>query len=66
MSMALVDTDKLLTPYEAAPIMDMSPRRVQKLCSEGRLGFKVGARYLITTKQAREFKANPPGRPSTK
>jgi excisionase family DNA binding protein len=39
--------DKLLTPKEAAERLGVSLRRAQKLCKDGRLGFRVGNRYVI-------------------
>ncbi len=61
--MPTIDTATLLTPEKAAPIMGLSIRRVQKLCSDGRLGIKIGRGYFIPKDEAKKFRTNPPGRP---
>lgn len=61
--MPTVNTDDLLSPSEAAVIIGVSKRRVNQLCSEGKLGFRVGKLFFIEHKQAKAFKPTPPGRP---
>lgn len=65
MEMALVNTDSLLTPSEAAPIVGVSRRRIQKLCQDGRLGCYIGGRWLIPKQEAVKFAKIPrqSGRP---
>jgi excisionase family DNA binding protein len=55
--------EDLLSTAEAAEVMDVSRRRVQALCKEGRLGLKVGRAYVIPRAQAEAFEPNPVGRP---
>ncbi len=66
MELAIVDTDKLLTPTEAAIVIGVTTRRVQTLCKDKRLGLKIGNRYFIEKTEARKFRPNPPGRPPSK
>lgn len=61
--MPTVNTEELLTPEKAAPIIGVTERRVQQYCEEGRLGMRIGRGYFITPEQARNFEANPTGRP---
>lgn len=68
MVMPTVNTESLLTPTEAADMLDLSERRVQRLCQEGRLGIMVGGRYLIPKQQVERFRKIPrrAGRPPSK
>ena len=56
---------KYLTTMEAAERLGITDRRVRKLCSEGRLGQKVGRDYLITSEDLSRFRRvnRRPGRP---
>lgn len=64
--MATIDTKTLLTPAQAAPLMGVSLRRVQRLCADGRLGLRIGRTYFIPRDEAKKFRPNPPGRPPAK
>jgi excisionase family DNA binding protein len=66
MAMPTIDTDKLLSPAQAAEIMGVSKRRVQKLCEEGRIGVRIVDRFYIDRDDAKKFRPNPPGRPAAK
>lgn len=46
----------LLSTIEAAEVLELTRRRVQKFCEEGRLGFRVGGRYAIPFEELRRFK----------
>jgi hypothetical protein len=63
MVMPIVNTDKLLSPSKAAPIMGVSTRRVHKYCEEGRLGLRIGRHYYIPMEQAKTFQPKANGRP---
>lgn len=53
--MASRKTEKLMTVPEAARVLELSDVRVRQLCQEGRLGRKIGARYIIDEQEVREF-----------
>lgn len=55
--------DKFLSVKEAAAALNLSVRRVQVLCKAGRLGARIGGRYLITEKEVAAFIRLPAGRP---
>jgi len=56
---------KLLTVAEAAEIRGVSPRRIRKLCEDGRLkAEKVGRDWLIDPRSLERLQALPPGRPA--
>ena len=55
--------DKFLSVKEAAAALSLSVRRVQVLCKAGRLGTRIGGRYLITEKEVTAFIRLPIGRP---
>jgi excisionase family DNA binding protein len=59
---------KLMTVPEAAKVLRLSDVRVRQLCQEGRLGKKVGSRYILEESEIRRFsKVNrPAGRKSSK
>jgi plasmid maintenance system antidote protein VapI len=63
MIMSSINLADLLSTTDAAAIIGVSPRRVNKLCQDGRLGVRIGNQYFITKQEAKKFKANPPGRP---
>jgi len=56
----------ILTCAEAAERLRVSPRRVAKLCSQGRLGKRLGGRWVIQEAELEQFRKQPrtPGRPS--
>jgi excisionase family DNA binding protein len=55
--------DKFISVKDAAFALHISMRRVQALCKAGRLGAKVGGRYLITKKEVDLFIRRPAGNP---
>lgn len=60
-----MSVNNLLTTTEAAEQLGISPRRVAQLCSEGRLGNKLGDRWVISQEELRQFEKIPrqTGRP---
>jgi len=62
------DPKDLLTPKQSAEILGLSLSRVHKLAAAGRLGFKVGGRYIITRSELAKFKElpRPVGNPNFK
>jgi len=46
---------QLLSVPEAAARLDLTPRRVRKFCVEGRLGQRVGGRWVITEDELAAF-----------
>jgi excisionase family DNA binding protein len=54
-----------MSTAEAAKRLGVTVRRVQKLCESGRLGIKVGGRYLITATQLDTYSPGPVGRPKS-
>lgn len=63
MSMPTVNTEQLLSPSQAAEIIGVTKRRVNQLCDEGKLGFRIGRLFFIPREQAKKFKRPPIGRP---
>ena len=63
MSMATLD---LLSVAEAAAELGLSYRRVARLCEQGRLGQKVGHRYVVARGELIQFSKidRPPGNPA--
>ena len=61
--MATVNTDDLISPSDAAKIIGVTKRRVNQLCVEGKLGFRIGRVFMVPKEQARKFKRPPIGRP---
>lgn len=49
-----------LTPQQAAPLLDLEPRMVQRWCQRGKLGQKIGGRYLIHKDEIDKFKETKP------
>ena len=52
---ALQTTGHFITTTEAAKLLRLSRIRVIQLCAAGRLGEKIGGRYLITVEQVEAF-----------
>ena len=50
----------LLSTIQAAEYLKLTRRRVQKFCEEGRLGQRVGGRYVISVDELRRFKKKRP------
>ena len=57
----------LLTVTEAAELLGISRARMSQFCSEGRIGQKVGGRWLVSEDELRQFRKipRPTGRPAT-
>lgn len=49
----------LLTPAAAAAELGITPRLMRRYCEQGRLGQKIGGRYLISREDLDEFKQVP-------
>jgi len=49
----------LLTPTQAAERLGLSLSLIQRYCRQGRLGQRVGGRWLITPEQLAEFERQP-------
>ena len=66
--MKQMSTLNLLNVDKAAQELDLSPARVRRLCLEGRLGQKVGGRWVVPEDELRMFAQIPrrPGRPPEK
>lgn len=61
----------LLSVNEAAEFLGVSPERVRDFCREGRIGQRVGDRYVISQDELRIFAQIPrkrgrPARPNDK
>jgi hypothetical protein len=56
--------EKMYSTTEASKILQVSVIRVRQFCQEGRIGRKVGERYVIFEKELLEFarKSRPRGR----
>ncbi len=56
---------KFVTMEQAATELNVSLRRVYQFCADGRLGLKVGNKYIITRDSLESFKQEErtPGRP---
>jgi excisionase family DNA binding protein len=56
----------IYTIDEAATVLALSPQRVRRFCAEGRLGKRLGRRWVIAESDLEEFKKKErrPGRPS--
>lgn len=59
---------EFLTPQQAAKRLGLSTVRVQQFCHNGRLGQRVGSRYIIAPDDLVEFAKIPryPGKPNKK
>jgi excisionase family DNA binding protein len=49
----------LLSVTEAAARLGLDPRRVRQFCKEGRLGQRVGGRWVIFEDELEAFAAKP-------
>jgi hypothetical protein len=56
---------KYITTADAAKIIGVSDRQVQRYCEQGLLGHKPGRNCIITDREAKEFKRPPKGPPRT-
>jgi hypothetical protein len=58
----------LLSVSQAAARLDLTPRRVRQFCLDGRLGQRVGNRWVISENELTEFaeKPRPEGYPKGK
>ena len=56
-------TMKLLDTRAAAKRLGVSERRIRALCKRGRLGRRIGSRWIIVEAEVKAFKRLPPGRP---
>lgn len=56
MLLSLID---LLTPEQVANELNLSSTLIRRYCRQGRLGQKLGGRYLITRQELDKFKAIP-------
>lgn len=54
---------RLFDTKTAAEKLGVSERRVRVFCEEGRLGTRLGGRWVITEAELRTFKPRPTGRP---
>lgn len=61
----VVSTEKYLSTKDAAKLLNVSQVRVRQFCQEGRIGQKVGDRYLILRDEVQKFLSHerPNGRP---
>lgn len=50
---------KLLTTNQVAKALNLSSSLIRRYCREGRLGQRVGSRYIITADDLEEFKKIP-------
>jgi excisionase family DNA binding protein len=62
----VVSTEKFLSTKDAAKLLNVSQVRVRQFCQEGRIGQRVGNRYLILRDEIVDFlrKDRPKGRPA--
>jgi len=60
-----MSTLPLMTPEEAANYIGVSSVRIRQFCTEGRIGQKVGERWVISEDELRQFAKIPrqTGRP---
>lgn len=63
--MSEAEHPEFVTVSQAAKILGLSSVRVRHLCTEGRLGFRVGTYWLIRRSELKEFAdiPRPVGRP---
>ena len=63
-----MSTENLLTAAGAAVRLGITEERMRQFCAEGRIGAKLGGRWVITTDELRQFKKIPrrTGRPPEK
>ena len=54
---------KLFDTKTAAERLKVSERRVRVFCEEGRLGMRLGGRWVMTDAELRLFKPHPSGWP---
>ena len=59
----MLPVGKLFDTKTAAKRLKVSERRVRVFCEEGRLGMRLGGRWVITETELRAFKPNPSGWP---
>lgn len=59
---------KYLTTTEAAEVLGIGTRQVGHLCSQGRLGTRIGPNWMISELELQRFaeKPRPVGRPTVK
>lgn len=57
----MTNLNDYLTPHQAAPLLGIEPRMVQRWCQRGKLGQKIGGRYLISKDEIEKFKRPKPG-----
>ncbi len=57
--MTPTNTSDYLTCREAADILNLSPETVKKFCQKGRLGQKLGDRWVIALDDLRQFERIP-------
>ncbi len=55
---------KLFTTAEAAARLSVTDRRVRQLCTEGRLGVKIGRQWLIRAAELAEYVPRAVGNPT--
>jgi hypothetical protein len=55
----MLDLTKLLTPAQAAAELNLTPRIIRRYCKQGRLGQKIGGRYIITRADLERFRNEP-------
>ena len=60
-----VATDKLYSTAEAAELLGITESLVRRYCREGRIGARVGERWVISADEVRLFRqiGRHPGRP---
>lgn len=56
-----VSTLELMTPEQAAKELGVSADRVRQFCKEGRIGQKVGGRWVIPADEVKMFQKIPRG-----
>jgi len=59
----VVSSDDIIDVEQAAKIIGVTPRRVRKLCSEGRPGRRLGGKFIMMRHEVEEFAKieRPPG-----
>jgi excisionase family DNA binding protein len=55
----MASQSELLTCKEAAQVLGVTPVRVRQFCQEGRLGQKLGDRWVIPKSELHQFKKIP-------